>query len=86
MTDNQSSTLKSYVDSATGTLQSTLGSLTGNTGDQVSTTVFHLILRFHLAAAPPLRIARAAAQNSVCSVSFALFRNCPHGVSYRSHG
>ena len=61
MTDNQSSTLKSYVDSAVGTAQSTFGSLTGNTGDQVSTTVFHLILHFHLIAAPPLRIARAAA-------------------------
>ena len=61
MTDNQSSTLKSYVDSATGTVQSTLGSLTGSTGDQVSTIVFHFILRFHLAAAPPLRITRAAA-------------------------
>ena len=56
MTDNQSSTLKSYVDSATGTFQSTLGSLTGNTGDQVSTVLFRLILRFHLAVAPPLRI------------------------------
>ena len=61
MTDNQSSTLKSYVDSATGTVQSTLGSLTGNTGDQVSLTVFHPLLRFRLVAAQPLRIARAAA-------------------------
>lgn len=40
MSDNQSSTLKSYVDSATGTVQSALGSLTGNTGDQVSTSAF----------------------------------------------
>ena len=61
MTDNQSSTLKSYVDSATGTVQSTLGSLTGNTGDQVSTIVLHLILCFRLAAAQPLHITRAAA-------------------------
>ena len=61
MTDNQSSTLKSYVDSATGTIQSTLGNLTGNTADQVSTIVLHLILCFRLAAVPPLRIARAVA-------------------------
>lgn len=33
MADN-SSTLKSYVDSATGAAQSALGNLTGNTGDQ----------------------------------------------------
>lgn len=33
MADN-SSTLKSYVDSATGTVQNALGNLTGNTGDQ----------------------------------------------------
>lgn len=39
MSDNQSSSLKSYIDSATGTVQSTLGSLTGNTSDQVSTAV-----------------------------------------------
>ena len=32
--NNQPSTLKSYVDSATGKAQSALGSLTGNTGDQ----------------------------------------------------
>ena len=57
MTDNHSSTLQSYVDSATGTFQSTLGSLTGNTGDQVSTVLFHLILCFHLAVASPLRMA-----------------------------
>jgi uncharacterized protein YjbJ (UPF0337 family) len=31
---NQPSTLKSYVDSAAGKVQSTLGNLTGNTGDQ----------------------------------------------------
>ena len=60
MTDNQSSTLKSYVDSAVGTAQSALGSLTGNTDDQVSTTVFRLILRSHLAAAPPPGIAPTA--------------------------
>ena len=47
MSDNQSSTLKSYVDSATGTIQSTLGSLTGNTGDQVSTTVFGRCEDYH---------------------------------------
>lgn len=35
MSDNQSSSLKSYVDSATGAVQSGIGSLTGNTADQV---------------------------------------------------
>lgn len=34
MAENQPSTLKSYVDSATGTAQGALGSLTGNSGDQ----------------------------------------------------
>ncbi|KAI9680620.1 MAG: hypothetical protein M1817_004060 [Caeruleum heppii] len=34
MTDNNSSTLKSYVDSATGAAQSVLGSVTGNTADK----------------------------------------------------
>ncbi|KAK3178548.1 hypothetical protein OEA41_000685 [Lepraria neglecta] len=34
MSDNQSSSLKSYVDSAVGAGQSALGSLTGNTGHQ----------------------------------------------------
>lgn len=48
MSDNQSSTLKSYVDSATGTVQSALGSLTGNTADQVSTTVFQIPEGLHL--------------------------------------
>lgn len=33
MADN-SSTLKSYIDSATGAAQNALGNLTGNTGDQ----------------------------------------------------
>jgi uncharacterized protein YjbJ (UPF0337 family) len=31
---NQPSTLKSYVDAATGKVQSALGNMTGNTGDQ----------------------------------------------------
>lgn len=36
MTDKQApSTLQSYVDSASGAIQSAIGSLTGNTGDQV---------------------------------------------------
>ncbi|KAI9823749.1 MAG: hypothetical protein M1832_002306 [Thelocarpon impressellum] len=35
MTDNTTSTLKSYVDSATGAAQSALGSLTGSTADKV---------------------------------------------------
>jgi len=34
MSDNQSSTLKSYVDSATGAVQNAIGSITGNTTDQ----------------------------------------------------
>lgn len=36
MSDNSSSTAKGYVDSAVGAAQSAMGSLTGNTGDQVS--------------------------------------------------
>lgn len=36
MTDKQApSTLQSYVDSASGAVQSAIGSLTGNTGDEV---------------------------------------------------
>jgi uncharacterized protein YjbJ (UPF0337 family) len=35
MSDKNTSTLKSYVDSATGAVQSAIGSLTGTTGDQV---------------------------------------------------
>lgn len=35
MSDNNSSTIKSYVDSAIGAGQSALGSVTGNTGDKV---------------------------------------------------
>lgn len=35
MADNNSSTLKSYVDSATGAVQNAIGNLTGSTGDQV---------------------------------------------------
>jgi len=34
MSDNQPSTLKSYVDSATGTIQSALGSMMGSTDDK----------------------------------------------------
>ncbi|MCJ1333732.1 hypothetical protein MMC10_010432 [Thelotrema lepadinum] len=34
MSNDNSSTLKSYVDSATGAIQSAVGSLTGNAGDQ----------------------------------------------------
>ncbi|SMQ46168.1 unnamed protein product [Zymoseptoria tritici ST99CH_1A5] len=34
MTDKDTSTLQSYVDSATGAVQSAIGSLTGNTSDQ----------------------------------------------------
>jgi uncharacterized protein YjbJ (UPF0337 family) len=36
MSDKNTSTLQSYVDSATGAVQSAIGSLTGNTSDQVS--------------------------------------------------
>jgi len=34
MSDNNTSTLKSYVDSATGTVQNVVGNLIGSTGDQ----------------------------------------------------
>ncbi|RDW81977.1 hypothetical protein BP6252_03089 [Coleophoma cylindrospora] len=34
MSDKQTSTLQSYIDSATGTVQSALGALTGSTADQ----------------------------------------------------
>lgn len=50
MSDNQSSTLKGYVDSATGAAQSAFGSLTGNTGDQVSIAIFRILDDYHLAA------------------------------------
>ena len=47
MSDNKNtappSTLQSYVDSATGAVQSALGSLTGNTADQVGQTQNHII-------------------------------------------
>ena len=35
MTDKNTSTLQSYIDSATGAVQAALGSLTGSTSDQV---------------------------------------------------
>jgi len=35
--NNNSSTLKSYVDSATGAVQNVVGSIIGSTGDEVST-------------------------------------------------
>lgn len=38
MSDNNSATLKSYVDSAVGAGQAAMGSLTGNTENQVSST------------------------------------------------
>jgi len=41
MSDKESSSLKSYVDSATGAAQSALGSLTGNTENQVRFHGFH---------------------------------------------
>lgn len=34
--NNNPSTLKSYVDSATGAVQNVLGSVVGSTGDEVS--------------------------------------------------
>ena len=46
MSDN-SSTLKSYVDRATGAAQSTFGSLTGNTADEVSFATSEHISRSH---------------------------------------
>jgi hypothetical protein len=39
MADNNTSTLQSYVDSATGAVQSAFGSLTSNTSDQVLFTL-----------------------------------------------
>lgn len=36
--NNNTSTLKSYVDSATGAVQNVVGSIIGSTGDEVSTT------------------------------------------------
>ena len=36
MSNNNDSTLKSYIDSATGTVQSAFGSVMGSTGDKVS--------------------------------------------------
>lgn len=36
MSDNNTSTLSSYVNQATGAIQSGIASLTGSTGDQVS--------------------------------------------------
>jgi hypothetical protein len=36
---DQTSTLQSYVDSATGAAQSALGSLTGSTADKVTSTL-----------------------------------------------
>ena len=41
MSDKESSSLKGYVDSATGSLQSAFGSLTGSTADQVSGIILH---------------------------------------------
>lgn len=35
MADKQTSTLQSYIDSATGAVQAAVGNLTGNTADQV---------------------------------------------------
>lgn len=70
MSDNQSSTLKSYVDSATGTVQSALGSLTGNTGDQVSTFVseyFH-----HGYYTPPAYDPRCSQQYCLSSLCLAV--------------
>jgi len=40
-TNDNTSTLKSYVDSATGYVQNVVGSVIGSTGDQVSTTATH---------------------------------------------
>ena len=44
MSGNNDSTLKSYIDSAVGTAQSALGSLTGNTGDKVGEYLVGLFL------------------------------------------
>ena len=73
MSDNQSSSLKSYIDSATGTVQNTLGSLTGNSADQVSGTVFHVLWpSIFLAIAQALLVTHAFAERcSNFSFSFA---------------
>ena len=39
MSNTNSSTLKSYIDSASGAAQSVLGSLTGNTADEVNPSI-----------------------------------------------
>jgi len=38
MSDKNTSTLQSYVDSASGAIQSAIGSFTGNSQDKVSST------------------------------------------------
>jgi len=40
MSDKNTSTLQSYVDSASGAIQSAIGSITGNTADQVRDRYF----------------------------------------------
>ena len=77
MSDNQSSSLKSYIDSATGTVQSTLGSLTGNSADQVSGTVVHVLWpSIVLATAQALLVTHAFAER--CS-KFPSFSFPHHG-------
>lgn len=39
MSDDNTSSLKAYIDSATGAVQSAIGSLTGNSADQVSSPI-----------------------------------------------
>jgi len=43
MSDKNTSTLQSYVDSASGAIQSAIGSLTGSTGDKVSSYNNHRV-------------------------------------------
>ena len=73
MSDNQSSSLKSYVDSATGTVQSALGSLTGNTGDQVSTPVFNLPQGYRISYCTLPAYDPDCAKSAVRSASLSLF-------------
>jgi len=43
MGDKNTSTLQSYIDSATGAAQSVIGSITGNASDQVDSALLMII-------------------------------------------
>lgn len=48
MSDKNTSTLQSYVDSASGAVQSAIGSLAGKASDQVCFPHLHLPPSFHI--------------------------------------